>query len=120
MYIPTQEERYSKAAKITLLLCVIVPAGIVAWLGQLGDILYCACGFLWPIALPLISLGFSTWGALCLSALTQAIVFFCITRSRKLTAKGKVTLCITWGMLFALILRLIIAYEIWLSVRDAL
>ena len=36
-----------------------------------------------------------------------------MVRSRTLTAKGKVTLAITWGMLFALILRLMIAYEIW-------
>ena len=113
MYIPTQEERYSKIARITLLLCVIVPSGVVAWLGQVGDILACSMGFLWPIAAPLIRCGLDTWAALCVSAALQAILFFAVARSRKLTDKGKVTLCITWGMLFALILRIMIAYEIW-------
>lgn len=120
MYIPTQEERYSKIARITLLLCVIVPSGVVAWLGQVGDILSCAMGFLWPIALPLTGLGLDTWVALCASAAMQAIIFFAVARSHKLTAKGKVTLCITWGMLFALILRIMIAYEIWLITRGEL
>lgn len=115
MYIPTQEERYSKVARITLLLCVIVPAGIVAWFGQVGDILSCACGFLLPLAVPLAHMGFASWAALSLSALLQAGVFFCMTRSRTLTTKGKVTLAITWGMLFALILRLMIAYDAWVA-----
>ena len=116
MYIPTQEERYSKVARITLFLCVIVPPGVVAWLGQVGDVLACACGFLFPIALP-ISWFFecSLLVALCLSALLQAVFFFLMVRSRTLTAKGKVTLAITWGMLFALILRLMIAYEVWVN-----
>lgn len=120
MYIPTQEERYSKIARITLLLCVIVPSGVVAWLGQVGDILNCAFGFLWPIALPLTGLGLDVWAALCISAALQAILFFAVARSRKLTAKGKVTICITWGMFFALVLRLMIAYEVWLSARGEL
>lgn len=120
MYIPTQEERYSKIAKITLLLCVIVPAGVVAWLGQVGDPLSCAMGFLWPIAMPLMALHMEAWQALCLSAAAQACVFFAIARSRTLTAKGKVTICITWGMLFALILRIMIAYHVWLMARAAM
>lgn len=118
MYIPTQEERYSKIARFTLFLCVIVPSGIVAWLGQVGGILACACGFLWPIALPLVSLGhLPVWAALCLSALLQGGAFFTMANSAKLTPKGKVTMAITWGMLFALILRIMIAYEVWMSVR---
>lgn len=119
MYIPTQEERYSKIAKITLFLCVIVPSGVVAWLGQVGDILACSCGFLWPIALPLVMLGGPSLGALCISALLQAGVFFWLVRTPKLTAKGKCTFAITWGMLFALILRIMIAYELWLSTQSS-
>lgn len=118
MYIPTQEERYSKVARITLFLCVIVPPGVVAWLGQVGDLLACACGFLFPIALPLSYFGLNMLGAMCVSALVQAVFFFCMVRSRTLTAKGKVTLAITWGMLFALILRLMIAYEVWVQVTN--
>ena len=113
MYIPTQQERYSKVARITLFLCVIVPSGIVAWLGQVGDILACTFAFLFPSALPLNYFGLSPMASMCLSALVQAIAFFCMVRSRTLTPKGKVTIAITWGMLFALILRLMIAYEVW-------
>lgn len=120
MYIPTQEERYSKIARITLLLCVIAPSGVVAWLGQVGDVLSCAFGFLWPIALPLIASGLAAWEALCISAALQAILFFATTRSHKLTPKGKVTICITWGMLFALILRIMIAYQVWVQTLEQL
>ena len=113
MYIPTQEERYSKVARITLFLCVIAPSAVVAWYGQAGDILSCIFAFLVPIALPLNYFVQTPLLAYCSSALVQALVFFFMVRSRTLTAKGKVTLAITWGMLFALILRLMIAYEIW-------
>ena len=115
MYIPTQEERYSKVARITLFLCVIAPSAVVAWLGQVGDILACAFAFLIPIALPVSYFGLNPMASFCLSALVQAIVFFCMVRSRVLTPKGKVTLAITWGMLFALILRIMIAYEVWVQ-----
>ena len=118
MYIPTQEERYSKVARITLFLCVMVPGATVAYIGQVGDIFACLCGFLWPIALPLCYIGFQPWAALCLSALLQAAVFFWMVRSRTLTARGKATLAITWGMLFAFILRLMIAYEVWLQASE--
>lgn len=120
MYIPTQEERYSKVAKITLFLCVIAPSAVVARLGQVGDILTCLCGFLYPIALPLNYTGLSQLPALCISALLQACIFFWLVRSRTLTPKGKVTLAITWGMLFALILRFLIAFEVWLNATSSL
>lgn len=115
MYIPTQQERYSKVARITLFLCVIAPSAVVAWYGQAGDILACIFAFLIPIALPLNYFWCSPLLAYCLSALLQALVFFFMVRSRTLTAKGKVTLAITWGMLFALILRLMIAYDAWVA-----
>ena len=115
MYIPTQEERYSKVARITLFLCVIAPSCVVAWLGQVGDILSCLFAFLFPIALPLNYCGVGPMGAMCISALVQGIAFFAMVRSRTLTPKGKVTLAITWGMFFALALRVMIAYEVWLQ-----
>ena len=117
MYIPTQEERYSKVEKITLFLCVMAPSAVVAWLGQVGDILACSMGFLWPIALPLCYLGASANLALCLSALLQGFVFFWLLRTKILTPRAKTTLAITWGMLFALILRLALAYQAWLLAK---
>ena len=116
MYIPTQEVRYSKIARITLFLCVMTPSAVVAWLGGIHGILDCAVAFLWPPALPLIYFDFTPLAALCCSALLQAIIFFFVVRSRSLTPRGKATLAITWGMLFALILRLALAYQAWQSV----
>lgn len=116
MLIPTQQERYSKVARITLLLCVILPSAVVAWLAEVEDVLSCLFGFLWPIALPLTYLGFTKLAAVCLSALVQALAFVWLTRSRRLTARGKLTLAVTWGMGFALALRVLIAFELWRSV----
>lgn len=116
MLIPTQQERYSKVARITLLLCVILPSAVVAWLAEVEDALSCLFGFLWPIALPLTYLGFTKLAAVCLSALVQALAFVWLTRSRRLTARGKLTLAVTWGMGFALALRVLIAFELWRSV----
>ena len=119
MYIPTQEERYSKVARLTLLLCVIIPSAIVTWLADVGDLLSCLCGFLWPVALPLDYAGFNRVAALCLSALVQGIAFFSLAASRKLSAKTKLTIAITWGMLFALLLRILIAFTVWQSVLNS-
>lgn len=116
MYIPTQQERYSKVAGITLFLCVIIPSGIVAWLGGSRDLLTCLFAFTQPIALILNHIGFTANASLGLSALAQAIVFFTVSRHKKMTAKTKLTICITWGMAFALLLRLMLAYTLWLSV----
>ena len=97
----------------------MAPSGIVAWLGGIHDVVNCALAFLWPLAW-LISLGgFHPLLSLCLSALLQGGAFFCITRSRTLTARGKATICITWGMFFALALRLALAYAAWQSVMPA-
>lgn len=113
MYIPTRTERYSKAARASLLLCVIIPPGIVAWLYAYNDLLFSLTAFLWPLALPLCYAGMKSALALCLSALLQAIVFFQMTRSPRLTPRGRLTIAVTWGMFSALILRLLIAFEIW-------
>lgn len=117
MFIPTQQERYSKVARITLLLCVIVPSGIVSWLGGHETLLSCITAFLQPIALPINYMGFGANASLCLSALLQAIIFFLVAHHRKLTPKTKLTICITWGMFFALLLRLLLAYAAWRSVQ---
>ena len=116
MYIPTQQERYSKVAQITLLLCVMIPSGIVAWLGGMDDILSCIFAFLWALAQPLVYIGFAKPAALCLSALVQAVAFFWMARTPRLTARGKLTIAVTWGMAFSLILRVLIAFELWRQV----
>ncbi len=116
MFIPAQEIRYSKIARITLFLCVIMPSGVVAWLGGIHGIFDCLIAFLWPIALLLIYLDTNPLLALCASALFQALFFFWMVRSRTLTPRGKATLAITWGMLFALFLRLALAYQTWQAV----
>lgn len=107
MYIPTQEERYSKAARLTLLLCIIIPSGVVVWLagGNLSD---CTAAFLLPVSLLLDKAGFNATAAACISALIQFIFFLWLTRSRRLTPKNRLTIAITWGMLFALIVRIAI------------
>lgn len=116
MYIPTQKERYSKVAQITLLLCVMIPSGVVAWLGGVEDVLSCCIAFLWAVAQPLVYMGFAKPAALCLSALVQAVTFFWMARTPRLTARGKLTIAVTWGMAFALILRILIAFELWRSI----
>lgn len=118
MYIPTQEERYSKVARFTLLLCVMMPSAIVAYLAEAGDLLTCCAAFLLPPSLLLDYAGFNMTAAMCLSALVQAIIFFWLALTKKLTAKTKITIAITWGMLFALLLRLFISFAIWQQLQQ--
>ncbi len=103
-------------AQITLLLCVMIPSGVVAWLGGMEDVLSCSMAFLWPVAQPLVYMGFAKPAALCLSALVQAAAFFWMARTHRLTARGKLTIAVTWGMAFALVLRVLIAFELWRSI----
>lgn len=117
MYIPTQEERYSKVARLTLLLCVMVPSAVVMWLAEIADLMTCAYAFLLPVAMPLDWVGFNKVAAICISALIQGIVFFWLAITRKLSAKTKSTIAITWGMSFALILKLLIAFSVYRAVR---
>ena len=117
MYIPTQEERYSKVARLTLLLCVIIPPAVVMWLAEIATLLDCTYAFLLPLAMPLDWLGFNKMAAICISALMQGILFFWLAKTRKLSPKAKTTIAVTWGMSFALILRLLIAFSIYRAVR---
>ncbi len=113
MYIPTQEERYRKVATLTLLLCLVVPSAVVAWLADAGDVLSCSMAFLQPPALLFDALGFNATAALCFSAVIQALFFWRLAVSKRLTAKHKLTIAVTWGMLTALLLRLLIAFLLW-------
>lgn len=117
MYIPTQEERYSKVARLTLLLCVLLPSAVVMWLAEIADLATCSYAFLLPLAMPLDWVGFNKVAALCISALFQGIVFFWLCASKKLSAKTKTTIAVTWGMSFALILKLLIAFSVYRAVK---
>ncbi len=117
MYIPTQEERYSKVARLTLLLCIMVPSAVVMWLAEIADLMTCTYAFLLPVAMPLDWVGFNKVAAICISALIQGIIFFWLAITRKLSAKTKSTIAITWGMSFALILKLLIAFSVYRAVR---
>ena len=108
MYIPTQEERYSKAARLTLMLCIIAPSALVTWLlgAPLGQAF---AAFLLPISVLLEKLAdFNSIAAASISAIVQFVVFLWLAYNRRLTPKQRLTVAITWGMLFALILRIII------------
>lgn len=117
MYIPTQEERYSKVARLTLLLCIVAPSAVVMWLAEIADLMSCTYAFLLPVAIPLDWVGFNKVAAMCISALLQGIVFFWLAGTRKLSPKAKTTIAVTWGMCFALILRILIAFAIYQAAR---
>lgn len=117
MYIPTQEERYSKVARLTLFLCIMLPSAIVMWLAEIAELSNCLYAFLLPIAMPLDWVGFNKVAAICISALIQGILFFWLAKTKKLSAKAKTTIAVTWGMGFALILRILIAFAIYQAVK---
>lgn len=118
MYIPTQEERYSKVAKLTLFLCIMLPSAVVMWLSEIAELTNCLYAFLLPVAMPLDWVGFNKVAAICISALIQGILFFWLATSKKLKAKTKTTIAVTWGMSFALILRILIAFAIYQAARS--
>ncbi len=120
VYIPTQQERYSKVASITLFLCVIIPSGVVYWLAGGTDLMECSTAFLRTISYPLDLIGFNAAAALCLSAFAQGCAFWWLIRSKRLSPKAKLTIAVTWGMLFALLLKLWIAYYLWRQVTGHL
>ena len=117
MYIPTQEERYSKVARLTLFLCIMLPSAIVMWLAEIAELSNCLYAFLLPIAMPLDWAGFNKVAAICISALIQGILFFWLAKTKKLSAKAKTTIAVSWGMGFALILRILIAFAIYQAVK---
>lgn len=116
MYIPTQEERYRKVATLTLLLCLLIPSAVVAWLADAGDVLTCGAAFLQPLALLFDALGFNAAAALCFSATVQALIFWRLAVTKRLTPKQRLTIAVTWGMLTALLLRLLLAFMLWRQV----
>lgn len=116
MFIPTQQERYSKAAKITLLLCVMIPSAVVAWLAGIRQAFVLMFSFMLPIAMPLDWLGFNHTAALIIAAVIEGTGYIALVRAKKLTPKTKLTIAITWGMAFALLLKLFHLYAVWRQV----
>lgn len=113
MYIPTQQERYSKAAKITLLLCVMMPSSVVAWLLGIRQAALLLFAFLMPVSMPLDWLGFNKTAALIIAALLEGLAYVALILIPKLSPKTRLTIAITWGMTFAFLLKLFNAYDIW-------
>lgn len=110
MYIPTQEERYSKGAALTLLLCVIIPPAVILYLKGVHDVLQLVGAFTLPIAFLFQNLGLGAGGAVALSAAIQALAFFLLARRSRRSPKTKLTIGITWGMMTALSLKIILVY----------
>ena len=114
MYIPTQEERYSKVAKITLFLCVMLPSSVVCLAGGERGLMNVLAAFLFPPGMIFQSvLGVSLSAAICISAALQGAAFWWLSCFCRRSPKAKITIAITWGMSLALLLRLQIAYLTW-------
>ncbi len=118
MYIPTQKERYSSVANLTLLLCVIAPSCFVAWIYTemgFGGIM---SAFSWPLAFVFQAI-FGSFAAGMLMSSVLMLVAFMLLRRSKMLPKKKLTIAIIWGMSFALIVRILIAYQLYIAVIQA-
>lgn len=114
MFIPTQEERYSKRTFMTLVLCVMLPCAVYAYFhsseftvpvdslaGMLNLLFFfthpLAVLFLW-LGAPSMSAAGVTWGigGTVASLFVHLAIIYLIYRS-KMTVKGAVTLAVTIG-----------------------
>lgn len=119
MYIPTQEERYSKKSTATLLLCVIAPSAVV--LGLMGgtDLMLLLTAFIQPLAFLISLSGLSNTMGIIISSLVQAILFFMLARAKKLSPKRRLTIAIVWGMSMALALKISLIFVQYLSALES-
>lgn len=110
MYIPTQQERYSKVAWYTILMCLVIPTGVVqyAYDKQTNDLTVCVTAFLQPLVYLFSAIGMQVGFAYVFSCLVYAVLFFWLVRRCRWQAKKKLTFAVTLGMLSALVWRLII------------
>lgn len=115
MYIPTQEERYSKKSTATLLLCVIAPSAVILGLMGVTNLMLLLSAFIQPLAFLIEQCGLSNTMGIVLSSLLQAILFFMLARAKKLSPKRRLTIAIVWGMSLALALKLIVVFAQYLS-----
>lgn len=111
MYIPTQEERYSKVAHLTLLLCVIAPSSVILYLKGVTNLPDLLLGFTLPFAYFFQeSAGIDPIAATTLSFLLQALLFYFFVIRPKRSPKTKITGSITWGMFLALLVKAIVPH----------
>ncbi len=116
MYIPTQTERYSKHSLLTLILCVMSPSGVYAYLladkmpmpvdsilGLLNIFLF----FTYPLAFAIAKTGLPWVGCVIASLLVHAGAIAWIYTRREWTAKKMISFAISIGMLNLLILKAI-------------
>lgn len=88
MYIPTQEERYSKVAWYTLLMCLVLPAGVVAWAyGDFSDLFWCIFAFTLPLAHLLSAMGVAFTASVIFSCLIHAAAFYWLAKRCKWAPK---------------------------------
>lgn len=123
MFIPTQEERYAKKSLVTLLLCVIAPAGIYSYF-KMVDMMHSALlsipldsilgmlnmllGFTKPAAFLLSKIGVPF--GLIISLLLYAGFVTWVYLSPKVSPKLAVILCVTVGMLNWLLLKVMFGF----------
>ncbi len=110
MYIPTQKERYSAVGNFTLLLYIVIPSAVVMGLYSGLSFMMMLSGFALPLAWPLAHAMGNLGGAMIISSVLQLVAYLLLRRS-KMPAKKKLTIAILWGMSFALIVRIILAFE---------
>ncbi len=117
MYIPTQEERYSKKGIVSLILCNIVPSCLYLSMqskelmmhpGQEWDaVMKIFTAFAYPLAgvFSLMGIPFFWW-AIGISVVLHGGFIYWLKKSKKLNAKKAVCIALSLGMLEFLILKL--------------
>lgn len=123
MLIPTQEERYSKRTLMTLILCVMAPAGVYAYfisskfnipVDSIAGMLNLMLFFTYPLALvfqgmgvPKLAWGGLSWGGIGCSLIVHALFVAWLYRGKKLTPKMSLTLAVIAGFLDLLLCKMI-------------
>ena len=120
MFIPTQEERYAKKSLVTLLLCVIAPAGVYSYfkMVEMADgsnlpipidsilgLLNMLFGFTKPVAYLLSTIGVPfglVWSLLLHLGLATWVYL-----SARVKTKPALVICVTVGMLDWLLLKVL-------------
>ncbi len=117
MYIPTQEERYSKKGLVSLILCIMVPSCLYLTMaskeldmikGEEWDpVLKVFTAFAYPLAgvFSLTGIPFFWW-SIALSVLTHAGLIAWLKITPRLNFKQSVCIALSIGMLEFLILKL--------------
>ena len=116
MYIPTQTERYSKRSLLTLILCVMSPSGVYAYLladkmpmpvdsilGLLNIFLF----FTYPLAFVFAKISLPWVGSVIASLLVHGGAIALIYTRKEWTAKRMISLAISIGMADLLVLKAI-------------